>query len=376
MPGFEIGHLIAIFFVAFLVLGPSRMVEIARGLGKFTQQAQGEWWKFSQSFQEGMKNEPVQPAEASPAPAETSTATSETTTSAEISTATSEASAQPAPAASDAAVSSSTAPVTPTPATVSKAKQKKTKKQAKPSAQSIPDHLIELRRRLITSLVAIVLLTTISYIFSDTILYVLRQPAGNLKLQALSPMDGFIIHFRVALYGGIFLSAPVWIYELLMFILPGLHEQEKRLIVPGVIATVFLFLLGNVFGYMMLSNMMSVIFAMFGNELTYLPSADPFISFVVFFLVATGIAFELPIVLLILMRLGLLSHQTLRKQRKISYFIIFVFAELITPVADPIVAPMIVMLPMIVLFELALFAARFVMPKRAEATVAGSSSSN
>ncbi len=374
MPGFEIGHLIAIFFVAFLVLGPGRMVEIARGLGKFTQQAQGEWWKFSQSFQEGMKNEPDKPAEASPAP-ETSTATSEASAPAETSTATSETATPTTPAASDAAASSTPAPVTTTPATVSTAKQKKTKKP-KPSAQSIPDHLIELRRRLITSLVAIVLLTTISYVFSDTILFVLRQPAGNLKLQALSPMDGFIIHFRVALYGGLFLSAPVWIYELLMFILPGLHEQEKRLIVPGVIATVVLFLLGNVFGYIMLSNMMTFIFAMFGTELTYLPSADPFISFVVFFLVATGIAFELPIVLLILMRLGILSHQTLRKQRKISYFIIFVFAELITPVADPIVAPTVVMIPMILLFELALFIARFITPKPAAVTATGSSSSN
>lgn len=348
MPGLEVGHLVVIFFVAFLVLGPDRMVEIARGLGKFTQQAQGEWWKFSQSFQEGMKNEPEAPGDSSAAVIDTPEST-------------------PATSVSEAS---------PSPAAISTIPTPLARPKSKPTAQSIPDHLIELRRRLITSIIAIVALTAIAYVFSDTILYILRAPAGNLQLTALSPMDGFLIKFRVALYGGIYLSAPVWIYEVMMFIYPGLSRQEARLIIPGVFAIVLLFFLGNVFGYLMLSNMMTVILSMFGSELKYLPSADPFISFVIFFLAATGIAFELPIALLILMRLGLISHQTIRRQRKISYFIIFVFAELITPVADPIVAPTVVMLPMIVLFELALLVARFIMPKPANSPAAGGSSSS
>ncbi|MGE5263221.1 MAG: twin-arginine translocase subunit TatC, partial [Acidobacteriota bacterium] len=113
-----------------------------------------------------------------------------------------------------------------------------------------------------------------------------------------------------------------------------------------------------------------VLFAMFGSELNYLPSADSYISFVVYFLVAIGISFELPILLLILIKLGLVSPQFLRKQRRIAYFIIFVFAELITPVSDPIVAPMVVMVPMIVLFELSLFTSRFLVPKPATKSIA------
>ena len=111
--------------------------------------------------------------------------------------------------------------------------------------------------------------------------------------------------------------------------------------------------------------MMNVLFTMFGSELNYLPSADQYISFVIYFLVATGIAFELPVLMLILMRLGIVKPDTIRKQRKIAYFVIFVFAELITPVADPIVAPTVVMLPMIALFELALFISKFIIPKPA-----------
>lgn len=226
-------------------------------------------------------------------------------------------------------------------------------------------HLEELRSRLITSLIAIVITTSLAYIFSDALIHILRAPAGNITLHAFNPLDGFIIRFRVALYGGLFLAAPVWIYEVLRYIEPGLLPHEKRLLIPGVIASVILFVLGNLFGYLMLTNMIGVLFTMFGGELDYFPSADQYISFVVYFLVATGIAFELPIILLILIRLGLLSPQMLRKQRKIAYFIIFVFAELITPVSDPIVAPTVVMIPMILLFEIALFFSRFVAPKPA-----------
>ena len=233
---------------------------------------------------------------------------------------------------------------------------------------SIIEHLEELRSRLIISIVAILVTTTLAYFFSDAILYVLRAPAGDIKLQAFSPMDGFLIRFRVALYGGLFLAAPIWIFQVMRYLEPGLMPNERRFLIPGTVAMVALFVLGNTFGYLMLYNMMNVLFSMFGSELNYLPSADQYISFVVYFLVSTGVAFEVPLILLILIKFGIVSPQFLRKQRKVASFIIFVFAELITPVADPIVAPTVVMMPMVLLFELALFAARFVVPKPASVT--------
>jgi sec-independent protein translocase protein TatC len=242
---------------------------------------------------------------------------------------------------------------------------------AEEKRMGVIEHMEELRSRLIISLIAILVTTALAYFFSDTILNILTRPAGGLKLIAFSPMDGFMIRFRVALYGGLALAAPVWIYQLVRYLEPGLLPHEKRYIIPGVAGAVVLFLLGNVFGYLMLSNMLTFMFAMFGNDLQYLPSADQYISFIVYFLLAIGISFELPIVILILMKLGLVSPQYLRKQRRIAYFIIFVFAELITPVSDPIVAPMVVMVPMLILFELALFLSRFVVSKpKPAATVA------
>ncbi|MBI5034689.1 MAG: twin-arginine translocase subunit TatC [Chloroflexi bacterium] len=234
---------------------------------------------------------------------------------------------------------------------------------AQEKRMGVLEHVEELRSRLIISLIAILVTTVLAYIFADSILYILKEPSGKQQLTFLSPLDPFMIKFRVALYGGIALAAPVWIYQLIRYIEPGLLPSEKRFIVPAVAAMVVLFFIGNAFGYMMLHNMMGVLISMSGPEMTYLASADQYISFVVYFLIAVGISFEMPIVLLILIRLGIVKPDQVRKQRKIAYFSLFVFAELITPVADPIVAPTVVMLPMLVLFELALFLSRFVVPK-------------
>jgi sec-independent protein translocase protein TatC len=234
---------------------------------------------------------------------------------------------------------------------------------AQEKRMGVIEHMEELRSRLIIALIAILVTTILAYFFSDTILTILTRPAGGLKLVAFSPMDGFMVRFRIALYGGVALAAPVWIYQLVRYLEPGLLPNEKRYIIPGVAGAVLLFFLGNLFGYFMLSNMLTVMFAMFGNDLQYLPSADQYISFIVYFLLAIGISFELPVVILILMKLGMVTPDFLRKQRRIAYFVLFMFAELITPVADPIVAPMVVMVPMLVLFEIALFLSRFVVPK-------------
>lgn len=233
------------------------------------------------------------------------------------------------------------------------------------------EHLEELRARLIIALIAIGITTLLAYVFSDTILNILRAPAGNMTLKAFSPLDGFMIRFRVALYGGIFLAAPIWIFQLMRYIEPALLPNEKRYVIPGVVAMVVLFIAGNIFGYLILLNMFEPLTGMFGtpgqSPIEYFSAADPYIAFVVYFLLATGLGFELPIVIFILIKLGIVSPEFLRKQRKIAWFILFVIAQLITPVSDPIVAPTLVMIPMILLYEIALFLARNAAPKRVTA---------
>ena len=172
-------------------------------------------------------------------------------------------------------------------------------------------------------------------------------------------MDGFFVKWRVALLAGLALASPVWAYQLLAFVTPGMTDQERRVIVPLVGVGFLLFAVGAAFGYYLLYGMINVLIALFGPQLNYFPSADAYISFVLFFLLSTGIAFELPIILYALVRLHILSTELLRKQRRYFYFAMFVFAEIITPVSDPIIAPLTITVPLVVLYEITLIVARW-----------------
>ena len=231
---------------------------------------------------------------------------------------------------------------------------------------SLVDHLDELRRRIIYAVAAILIATLAAFIFSDTLLKVILLPSGGLQLNAFSIMDGFMIKWRVSLIAGIAVAFPVWAYEIYSFIKPGLFEHEQRAIFPVLAGSMVLFLLGVAFGYYLLGSMIRVMKTFFPPEVTFLPAADDFISFVIFFLLACGIAFQLPSLLTILVRLRILNSTILRKQRRIAYFILFVLAELITPVSAPIVAPLTVMIPMIVLYEVSILEARRIEAGRAK----------
>lgn len=222
---------------------------------------------------------------------------------------------------------------------------------------SLIDHLDELRTRIIISGAAILLVTAVAFFFSDPLLKLLLLPSGGLQLKAFSLMDGFMIKWRIAFYTGIVGAFPVWAYHLYRYVSPGLKDHERQAIFSPLIVAFILFLLGALFGYYLLWSMIRVLIGLFPSEVQFLPAADDYISFVIFFMLACGIAFQLPTVLVILVRLRILSSAILRKQRKIAYFILFAFAEIITPVSDPIVAPLTVMVPLVILYEISIFAA-------------------
>jgi sec-independent protein translocase protein TatC len=229
------------------------------------------------------------------------------------------------------------------------------------------DHLEELRRRILISAVAILVIGGVALIFSNTLLKFLLAPAGGIKLNAFGLMDGFMIKFRIAMYIGIAAAFPIWGFELYQFVVPGLKDKERKALFPGLLMSSCLFVLGMLFGYYLLGEMIRVMVAIFPPEVTFLPAADAYVSFVIFFLVACGVAFQLPVVLTILVQLRILSAATLSKQRKIAYFALFVFAEIVTPVSDPIVAPMAVMVPMLLLYEGSILIARRIEAGRSKA---------
>jgi sec-independent protein translocase protein TatC len=223
---------------------------------------------------------------------------------------------------------------------------------------SLTAHLEELRQRLIVCAAAILLVSIITFFESSAILKILLLPSGGLQLRAFSLLDGFMIKWHIALFTGIVVAIPIWVYELYQFVSPGLYPQERRTILPALAGAIALFTVGALFGYYLLWGMIRVLIQFFPAQVQYLPSADDYISFVGFFLLACGLAFQLPTALILLVRLRILSTQMLVQQRKIAYFALFAFAEIITPVSDPIVAPLTVMIPLIVLYEASIWVAK------------------
>ena len=219
------------------------------------------------------------------------------------------------------------------------------------------DHLEELRRRILVSVIAVAVATAGCFFFADQILTILLLPSGGLQLRAFGLMDGFMIKVRLALYAGIVVAFPVWAWHAARFVGPGLLREERRRIAPFFAASLLLFAAGTVFGYSLMAAMIKVLVGLFPPRIEYLPSAADYLSFVVFFLLACGIAFQLPCMLVLLVSLRVLRARTLRSQRRVAWFILFAFAEIITPVADPIVAPLTVMAPLLVLYEASVFIA-------------------
>ena len=237
------------------------------------------------------------------------------------------------------------------------------------SGGELLDHFEELRRRIIVSALAVLAASAGCFFFSDWLLRILLLPSGGLHLRAFGLMDGFTIRLRLSLYAGIVAAFPVWAWQAARFVSPGLLPGEKRRMGPFLAAALLLFAAGTVFGYYLLGMMIQVLIRLFPPQIEYLPSAVDYLSFVAFFLLACGIAFQLPCMLVLLVSIRVLSAETLRRQRRVAWFILFAFAEIITPVADPIVAPLTVMAPLLVLYEVSVLVARR-MDARRETTIA------
>lgn len=223
---------------------------------------------------------------------------------------------------------------------------------------SVVGHVEELRMRILISVAAILVVALVAFVFSDKILAFILLPAGGMRLKAFSLLDGFFIKWRLALYAGIVVAFPIWAYQIYQFISPGLYDTERKTLFPLLFGALALFLVGAAFGFYLLWGMIRVLVQFFPPQVDLLPTADDYISFVTFFMVACGVAFELPTIIIILVQLRILNSTLMRKQRRIAYFILFAFAEVITPVSDPVVAPLTVMVPLLLLYELSIMLAR------------------
>ncbi|NPA58045.1 MAG: twin-arginine translocase subunit TatC [Aquificae bacterium] len=232
----------------------------------------------------------------------------------------------------------------------------------------ITEHLAELRTRLIRSLIAIGIGMVVVFTQVDFFFDIFKEPLNkvfpDLKLVALTPTEAFFTAFKIAFLGGFVLASPFVFYQIWKFIEPALYEEEKKLVVPFVFFTTVFFLSGTLFAFFGVLPLAIKFLLTFGYtqlEVEAMISVSSYISFVVRLLLAFGITFELPVILSLLARLGLVTPETLVKFRPFFVVSAFVLAAVLTP--PDIISQIFLAMPLIVFYELSIFMAKILYPR-------------
>lgn len=223
-------------------------------------------------------------------------------------------------------------------------------------------HLEELRKRLIVCFIAVGIGFVLSYGFKEKLFQVLTHPlisvmeAGD-KLIFTSLPEAFFTYLKVSFLAGIILAAPVILYQFWMFVAPGLYKEERRLLVPVVFLSSIFFVGGSLFGYFVVFPYGFKFFLGFATEtIRPLPSMREYLSFSSKLLLAFGLVFELPLILTFLARLGIVSVDFLKKNRKYALLLFFAGAAMLTP--PDVVTQIMMAVPLMGLYEISILGAR------------------
>tara|TARA_B100000212_G_scaffold338702_1_gene315718 strand:+ start:218 stop:985 length:768 start_codon:yes stop_codon:yes gene_type:complete len=242
---------------------------------------------------------------------------------------------------------------------------------------SFTSHLVELRTRLLNSLIFIFVIFIVSYIFAEHIYNFLVDPyanavkntEGSRRLIFTALHETFITYIKVAFFSAIFLGSPVLLIQIYKFIAPGLYNNEKKAILPYLISTPILFLLGGLLVYYLVMPLAIKFFLSFetlGSNTT-LPiqleaKVNEYLSLIMRLIFAFGISFQLPILLNLLARIGVVNSDYLKTRRRYVIVIIFALAAILTP-PDPITQVGLA-IPLLLLYELSIFTVKFTERKK------------
>ncbi|HSA79693.1 MAG TPA: twin-arginine translocase subunit TatC [Geminicoccaceae bacterium] len=244
------------------------------------------------------------------------------------------------------------------------------------------DHLIELRNRLMWACAALFVGFVICYLFADHIYAFLVQPLADIyqgqtgrRMIYTGLTEAFFTYIKVAFWAGAFLTFPVIAAQLWMFIAPGLYRNEKQAFLPFLIATPILFFIGGAIAYYVVFPLAWRFFVSF--ETAGGPESLPielearvgeYLSLVMKLIFAFGLSFQLPVALTLMGRVGLVSSEALARNRKFAIVGVFVVAAIITP--PDIISQVTLAIPILVLYEISIWAVRIVERRRAEAEAA------
>jgi sec-independent protein translocase protein TatC len=223
-------------------------------------------------------------------------------------------------------------------------------------------HLEELRSRLIKCFIAVGVGFAVSYGFKEILFKILvhplvsvMDPGDHLIFTGLP--EAFFTYLKVAMLSGLMLASPVILYQFWMFVAPGLYKKERRMLAPVVILSSFFFITGALFGYFIVFPWGFKFFLGFATEtIRPLPSMKEYLSFSAKLLLAFGLVFELPMVLTFLARLGIVSVDFLKRNRKYAVLLFFTAAAILTP--PDVVTQIMMALPLMFMYELSIIGAR------------------
>lgn len=222
-------------------------------------------------------------------------------------------------------------------------------------------HLSELRRRILISLAMLAVGMVLSDFWLDEIMTFLTAPAD--KLYFMKPAEAFFIYFKVMLTAGAIITAPVLFYEFWAFVVPAFTDREKTTLLCLVPTSLVLFLTGIAFAWFIVLPQGLHFFLNFSSDLVQpLLSMESYLNFVFMLVLPFGFLFNLPLVLLVLAKLGLITSQQLTKKRKYIILLSFVAAAVITPTTD-VLSQSLLALPMIALLEISRLIIRYGMKR-------------
>jgi sec-independent protein translocase protein TatC len=245
------------------------------------------------------------------------------------------------------------------------------------------EHLIELRRRLIWSLLAVFLAFLVCFWFAKPIYNLLLWPyrlaAGTdapIELIYTAPQEFFFTQVKLALFGAVFIAFPVIASQIYMFVAPGLYRNERKAFLPYLVATPILFLIGAALVYFVAMPLAMTFFLSMqqtgDNEVQIHLTAkvSEYLSLIMALILGFGICFQLPVLLTLLARAGLITADQLKHYRRHAIFAVFVVAAVLTP-PDPI-SQISLAIPTVLLYELSIYAVQFAEKKHAAAAASGS----